>query len=253
MTNYLYAGETVEVTAPYALASGAGCLVGSLFGVATDAAAISTSCQIKTVGVFTLPKTSALAISEGDTLYWDDTAKELNKTTSGVAVAVAVASAANPSSTVQARLLSGYNVPIGESIIRYTTVAVTNAQLKALRATPKELVAAPGAGKVLEFVSGLIFMDYGTNALTETADNLVVRFENTTGAIVSQTIEMTGFIDQTADMVTGILPKVDPIVTSAGSANKALVLHNSGDGEFGGNAAADTVLSVKIAYRVHTL
>lgn len=136
--------------------------------------------------------------------------------------------------------------------IQYAEVAVTNAQLKALRAAPKTLVAAPGAASVLEFVSAWLFLDYGTNALTESADNLVIKYTDGSGQAVSETIESTGFLDAEADAV---MP-VQPIATTAvflktACANKALVLHNAGDGEIAGNAANDTVLRVKIAYRVH--
>lgn len=133
----------------------------------------------------------------------------------------------------------------------HVEVSLTNAEIKALRATPKTLVAAPGAGKVLEFVSAVLLLDYGgTNVFTETADNLVVRFNNTTGVIVSETIETTGFIDQSADTLTTALAKIDAIASKAGSENLALVLHNSGDGEIAGNAANDNTLRVKVAYRV---
>lgn len=139
-----------------------------------------------------------------------------------------------------------------ETLLKYAEVSITNAQIKALRATPVTLVAAPGAGKVLEFVSAVLFHDYGTNALTETTDNMAVRFENGSGTIVSQAIESTGFIDQTADTMTNVLPKIDAIAAKTACENKALVLHNTGDGEFGGNAAADTVWRAKVVYRVHT-
>lgn len=134
---------------------------------------------------------------------------------------------------------------------RYAQVTLTNAQIKALRATPVTLVAAPGAGKYLEFVSAQLFLDYGSNALTETADNLAVRYTDGSGTIVSQAIEATGFIDQTADTATNALPKIDAIAAKTACENKALVLHNTGDGEYGGNAGADTVMRVKIVYRVH--
>jgi hypothetical protein len=135
--------------------------------------------------------------------------------------------------------------------IQYAAVAVTNAQLKALRAAPKTLVAAPGAGFALEFVSALLLLDYGTNVLTEEDDNLAVRYTDGSGVIVSQAIEATGFIDQSADTLTNALSKVDVIAAKSGSENKALVLHNTGAEEFGGNAAADTVLRVKVLYRIH--
>jgi hypothetical protein len=139
-----------------------------------------------------------------------------------------------------------------ETAVRYTTVNITNAQLKAMRATPIILVAAQGTRTLIEFVSGQLLLEYGTNVLTESADNMAVKYNNGSGAAVSQDIEATGFIGASVDTVTNILPKIDAIVARTAALNKALVLHNTGDGEYGGNAAADTTMKAKICYRVHT-
>lgn len=104
MKNYIQPGDTVTVSAPATVASGAGVLVGSLFGVACGAAASGAEVEVKTTGVFELPKTSALAISVGDLIYWDNTAKEVNKTNTNKAIGVAVSAAANPSASVLVRL-----------------------------------------------------------------------------------------------------------------------------------------------------
>jgi hypothetical protein len=117
----------------------------------------------------------------------------------------------------------------------------------ALRATPKTLVAAPGVGFVNEFVGAILLFDY-TAAYTETADNLAVKYENGAGVAVSQDIEASGFVDATADTQTNALPKIDAIAAATASANKALVLHNTGDGEYGGGNAANAI-RVKVAYR----
>lgn len=135
--------------------------------------------------------------------------------------------------------------------VRYAEVSITNAEIKALRATPKVLVAAPGTGKVLEFISAVLFHDYGSNALTESTDNMAVRYTDGSGTIVSQAIEAGGFVDATADTMTNVLPKIDAASAKSVCENAALVLHNTGDGEYGGNAGADTVWRAKIAYRVH--
>ena len=132
--------------------------------------------------------------------------------------------------------------------LQYAEIALTAAEIKALRATPKELVASPGAGYVLEFVSAQLYLDATATAFTETADNMAVRFNNGTGAIVSQAIEATDFIDQTADTITNALPKIDAIVAKTGSENKSLVLHNTGDGEY---ATGTGVMRVKVSYRIH--
>lgn len=139
---------------------------------------------------------------------------------------------------------------LDEKTIKYAEVSLTNAQVLALRATPITLVSAPGAGKVIEFVSATLLFDY-TAAYTETDDNLAVKYENGAGVQASDDIETTGFLDATADTVTFARKKVDGIVAKSGCENKALVLHNIGGDEFGGGNASNA-LRVKVAYRVHT-
>ena len=137
------------------------------------------------------------------------------------------------------------------SILYQDIVQISNAEIKALRAAPKELVAAQGADAYIELVSAVLVMDYGTNVLTESADNLVIEYA-TSGADVTAAIEMTGFIDQAVDQMAFVAHA--PIATDAASdiLNNALQLFNTGDGEFGGNAGADTTMTVHITYRVHT-
>lgn len=136
------------------------------------------------------------------------------------------------------------------STIQYAAVSIAAAAVAALRAAPATLVAAPGAGKVLEFISAELLLDYVAPGFTETDDNLAVRYTDGSGAIVSQAIECTGFIDQTGDTRTNALAKIDAIVAKAGCENQALVLHNTGNGEFANSGGS--ALRVKVAYRVHT-
>lgn len=133
--------------------------------------------------------------------------------------------------------------------IQYAEVSLTDANMVALRATPITLVAAPGAGKMIEFVSAELFFDY-TGAYTETADNMAIKYNNGSGTAVSETIEATGFVDATADVAIRVAPATSAVITKANSENLALVLHNTGDGEYGGGNASNAV-RVKVAYRVH--
>lgn len=104
-TNYVQAGDVLELTAPYAVASGDGALVGSIFGVALDAAGSGETGVFKVTGVFTLPKTSAQAWTVGAKVYWDNTAKVVTTTSTGnTLIGVAVEVAANPSDTGAVRL-----------------------------------------------------------------------------------------------------------------------------------------------------
>lgn len=107
MKNQVSPGNTIDVTAPYAVLSGGGCKVGSMFGVAGyDAASGATVTLDLSNSVFTLAKTSAQAWTVGQTLYWDDTNKVVTSAagTANLKIGVAAAVAANPSSTGRVRL-----------------------------------------------------------------------------------------------------------------------------------------------------
>lgn len=146
-----------------------------------------------------------------------------------------------------ATLSSAGAVTVREEILRTATVTITNAEFLALRAAPKQLVAAPAAGKVHLLVSAVLSSLASGGAYTETADNLAVRYENGSGAIASGDIETTGVIDGTTQKYSMAGP-----VACLPLAAKALVLHNTGDGEFGGGDAANT-MKVHVAYRTITL
>ena len=111
MKNYIQPGDTITVAAPYDLPSGGGALVGSLFGVAAFDALSGASVEIQTTGVFDLKKTSAQAWTVGVRVYWDDTNKECTTTAStNKLIGVAVAPAANPSSTGRVLLSAAFTI-----------------------------------------------------------------------------------------------------------------------------------------------
>ena len=100
MKNLVQVGETLSVTAPYAVASGAGVKVGGIIGIAQYAAAISEDVLIARRGVFTVAKVSAQAWAAGDKIYWDDAAKNFTTVSaSNTLVGAATAAAANPTAT----------------------------------------------------------------------------------------------------------------------------------------------------------
>lgn len=141
-------------------------------------------------------------------------------------------------------------VSLNEGVMNYATVSITSAEVKALETTQIELVAAPGAGKMIKFMGAVLKLVYGgTNAFTESGDNLAVKFTDDSGVAVSQTIEMTNFIDQTADTYTNAQPVINAIVAASAAENAPLVLDNLGSA-IAGNAANDNTLEVSVAYRV---
>ena len=106
MKTYIQPGHTLTVTAPAGgVLSGQGVLIGTLFGISQYDAVEGAEAEILTEGVIEIDKTSALAISVGDRLFWDGTNKVVNKTAAAqVCVGVAVSAAANPSDTVRIKL-----------------------------------------------------------------------------------------------------------------------------------------------------
>ena len=90
MKNYVQPGNTITLTAPYALASGDGLLVGSIFGIAAGAAALGDPVETTLVGVFDITKVGSQAWTAGARIYWDDTNKRTtNVATSNTLIGVA--------------------------------------------------------------------------------------------------------------------------------------------------------------------
>lgn len=107
MINKKLSGDVIPQVAPSGgVTTGVGVKIGThLFGVAQETAAQGATFQMVTTGVVTLAKTSALAISIGDLVYWDDTNKVVNKTASSQKlVGIAVSAVSNPSPTVDVLL-----------------------------------------------------------------------------------------------------------------------------------------------------
>lgn len=153
--------------------------------------------------------------------------------------------------TSDAKLVTPSNLA-ASGFLQWADVTLTAVQVKALNATPIELVAAPAAGATHMFMGAMIKLNYGSEVFTETADNLAVKYTNGSGAQVSQDIEMTGFIDQSADTITNALPKIDAIAVATGAEAQALVLHNLND-EIAGNASDDSTLTIRTYYVTHSL
>ncbi len=138
----------------------------------------------------------------------------------------------------------------GEVATRKVTILAP--AIKLMRAAPPTLVGAqPNA--VLELISLYLRLVVGSEVLAETADNLAVKYVDGSGVAATAAIEMTGFIDQVANVNTKGVPLADVILTDAQGVNTPLVLHNIGDGEFTGNASDDAILEAFVSWKKHSL
>jgi hypothetical protein len=192
----------------------------SLLGVTTEIAALITErCDVILSGVAEVEYGGV--VTRGARLTAD---------ADGKAVA---ASAGNR--VIGIAMVSGVSGDIGSVLLavagaidndqEYTVdVTISTAELLALNATPKQLVAAPGANKALIPTGLTLMLDYNSAAYAGIAagEDLALCYTNLSG-VQCAVVETTGFLDQTADQVR----YANPLAASGGfvpAANAALVL-----------------------------
>lgn len=126
------------------------------------------------------------------------------------------------------------------SMLKSVAFTVSSAELLALNATPKSLVAAPGAGNIHIPVTIAIKLTYATAAYAGIAagEDLIVAYTNASGA-QGIVVETTGFLDQASDqlrLANAVAAAITPV------ANAALVLAlASGEITTGGGALSGTL------------
>lgn len=144
----------------------------------------------------------------------------------------------------QATLAEGMGLLGLGGLIVSDTVAVSAAEVLALNAMAKVILAAPGAGLAIIPHKVAIRKAAGTAyAGVAAGEDLVLRYTNASGVICSDTIETTGFLDSTSQLVAfagrvnnGFLP----------TANAAVVLHLL----VGEVITGDCDLEVKVWYEI---
>jgi len=144
-------------------------------------------------------------------------------------------------------------VAILDEGIQYLTVSLTSAEVKALAATPQEIIPAPtGGDHIIEVISCKLILDYhNVNAFTETGSDVVLAYnDGVADCWIGTTFDMTNFITREADMMEnwkrGTCPEPRTVCSII---NKNVVLMGIG-AEIAGNAANDNHLNVYITYRI---
>lgn len=245
--NFVKPADHLPLVCPYAtVASGQGVLVGIIFGVALFDAVSGATVEVATEGEWVIAALSTDVVTAGAPAYWDDTNRRITSVSTGnTLVGAYTVAKANADTTAQIKL-EACNSAASPDIATGTTVTVTAAQVKALNATPKEIVAAPGAGKALILEDAELFLDYGSAAYAGIASNedLQLRYTNGSGQLIA-TVEATGFLDLTADAYRFVRPtgEITP------PANAAIVLCMS-TGEV---ITGDSPIKVRPRYRTVTL
>jgi len=124
-------------------------------------------------------------------------------------------------------------------------VVISSTELKALNATPKTLVAAPGANKVLVPLHAIWFLDYNSAAYAGIAagEDIAIRYTDGSGQFLVG-CEITGFLDQTEDTyaITHAYAPILPL--QIGAVNAPLVAAMA-TGEI---TTGDSPLAVRLSY-----
>ena len=178
MTNFVQDGRTITVLAPYTIKSGAGAKVGNKFGVADFDATSGAQLEMTVQGVVDLAKDTS-TFSDGDAVYWDDTAKKATSTSASnlnigsacltTTSGTAALGGSSGDATVRVRLNGAFGnstSSLDSSLIQTATVSLSAANIIAMNATPVSVLAAPGAGKAILVESILFEMTRTSTAFT---------------------------------------------------------------------------------------
>ncbi len=138
--------------------------------------------------------------------------------------------------------------PLYAAPLKTATVTVSSAELLALNASPKTLIAAPAAGKALILVAAELWLDFATTKYDGIAagEDLTIRYTDGSGALLA-TIETDPFLAAEADAFRYVEPTTTAAITPVAEA--PLVLHLSAS-EI---ATGDSPLKLRLLYRELTL
>ena len=127
-------------------------------------------------------------------------------------------------------------------------ITVSAAEIKDLNGSPKELVPAPGADRVIEFISAVIKHNAGVAFAEPSApDDCIIRYSG--GQAVTADIDATNFLDQTDDEIRVIPFNVTAMAITTdleGLKNTALQLYNP-DGDY---TTGTGTLDIRVTYRI---
>ena len=127
--------------------------------------------------------------------------------------------------------------------LRFKTIKITSAEILALNGTPKELVAAPGANRAIEFVSAALHLDYGS--ATYTGNGTLTIRTATSDSVLSGILAAAELLHSTADKVAVMAPASTGIGLDL---NEAIELFEP----TGECTVGNSTLTVIVGYRIHS-
>ena len=143
-----------------------------------------------------------------------------------------------------------------ENIQKVASGTISSAEILALNATPKELIAAPGAGKLIVIDEVELFLDYGAaQYAADAGEDFTIQYATSDTAIVSVDNDSEGFLLAAASANRLVKPSL-----YSGDGSAALFDPDDGDNEaieaqilVGEWATGDSDIKYSIKYHVVTL
>lgn len=135
------------------------------------------------------------------------------------------------------------NSHINVSLIQTALISLTSAELKNLHTTPKELVAAPGANKIVIVEQVIFYFTYVAPAYAGSAEFTISYNGSATKLVVN-----SGQMASTANLVQ-YWNVDDAVTTITDGTNKAVEAKNQGSAFITGNST----VKLGIKYRIITL
>lgn len=136
-------------------------------------------------------------------------------------------------------------------IYQVATGTITSAQVKALHATPIQIVAAPGSGKIIVILKMSMKLNYGgSNVFVAGASQTIDAYFGT--AVSAGTNLANGGIVAAASQIQLNSANLSA-AAYASCANTALNYYNSSATEISGNAANDNTLTYHVVYYIVTI
>jgi hypothetical protein len=244
------ANDTVIAKIPLTQTSGTALISD---GTDVEPTAISGDVALSGAGAATISDLTIASEARGDILRRGASAWErVSAKTSGQILVGDGTDIASVAVSGDVALTSAGVVTIAQNIIRQRSVTISSADITGTsagqlsHANGYELVPAPGAQEVIEFISAVLIYDFDTAAYTG-GGNVTVRY--TGGLQQSAVISAANSFTSSADTINTALPNSASTLTTAGK-GVGLSLVTASAITQPGTAAG--VARVKITYRIHT-
>lgn len=178
MKNYVQDGEVLTLAAPADVLSGAGLIVGDLFGAANADALSGASVATQMQGVVTLAKATSQAWAVGDRIYWDNSAKKATTVASGNR-RIGTCTTAALSADTTGDVLLGNIMPAqltATATLDFASIATTASADLTITVTGAAVGDAVAIGLPAAPAAGLVFFGF-----VSAADTVTIRAMNITG------------------------------------------------------------------------